>query len=67
MKQKSISAAEKTTFTPVTDPPATEGLLCPACKFKMRVYMTRPLTGAVYRQRICDRCGTREHTEEKPI
>jgi hypothetical protein len=52
---------------PQLEPAPTEGLLCPACRWKMRVYMTRPLTGAVYRQRICDRCGTRAHTEEREI
>jgi hypothetical protein len=52
---------------PQPEPAPTEGLLCPACRWKMRVYMTRPLTGAVYRQRICDRCGTRAHTEEREI
>jgi hypothetical protein len=52
---------------PPADPPPTDGLLCPACRWKLRVYMTRPLTGAVYRQRICDRCGTRLHTEEREI
>jgi C4-type Zn-finger protein len=62
--------SKKTTepkLEPQSEPVFTDGLLCPSCRYKMRVYMTRPLTGAVYRQRICDRCGTRAHTEEKQI
>jgi len=43
------------------------GFHCPECRFKMRVYLTKPLTGSVYRVRICDRCGHREPTEEKAI
>jgi hypothetical protein len=43
------------------------GFRCPECRFKMRVYLTKQLTGSVYRVRICDRCGHREPTEERAI
>jgi hypothetical protein len=43
------------------------GILCPDCRFKMRVYRTKSLTGTVSRERICDRCGHREDTEERII
>jgi transcriptional regulator NrdR family protein len=43
------------------------GITCPQCGYKMRVYRTRTLTGTVSRERICDRCGHREDTEERII
>jgi hypothetical protein len=46
---------------------APSGILCPECRFTMRVYRTKSLTGTVSRERICDRCGHREDTEEKII
>lgn len=41
-----------------------DGFLCPRCRFKMNVYLTKPLTGSIYRIRICRRCGERLSTEE---
>jgi len=43
------------------------GFHCPDCHFKMRVYVSKPLVGAVFRTRLCDRCGFRQPTEEKAI
>jgi len=40
------------------------GILCPSCRFEMRVYKTKKLTGEIARERICDRCGTRKYTDE---
>lgn len=42
------------------------GFACPQCRYPMRVYRTRPLTGSVYRERICDRCRYKLPTEETP-
>jgi len=43
------------------------GISCPRCRFTMRVYRTKKLTGEVARERICDRCGEKQDTEEVPI
>jgi len=43
------------------------GISCPRCRFPMRVYRTKKLTGEVTRERICDRCGEKQDTEEVPI
>ncbi|HOC94294.1 MAG TPA: hypothetical protein PKH33_18230 [bacterium] len=43
------------------------GILCPECRFPMRVYRTKSLTGTISRERICDRCKHREPTEEKIV
>jgi len=42
-----------------------EGIMCPRCRFPMRVYRTKSLTGAIMRQRICDRCGEKVDTSEE--
>jgi len=42
-----------------------DGFLCPICRFKMRVYHTKPLGDCVRRVRICDRCGHKKPTNEK--
>ncbi len=46
---------------------APSGILCPECRFPMRVYRTKSLTGTISRERICDRCNHREPTEEKIV
>lgn len=46
---------------------APSGILCPECRFPMRVYRTKSLTGTISRERICDRCKHREPTEEKIV
>ncbi len=46
---------------------APSGILCPECRFPMRVYRTNSLTGTISRERICDRCKHREPTEEKIV
>jgi len=77
-KAKAVELEESTvaeTVTAVADLPekpekkeeAPSGILCPECRFPMRVYRTKSLTGTVSRERICDRCGHREDTEEKII
>jgi len=40
------------------------GFICPRCRFKLRVYKTKTLTGSVVRERICDRCREKIETEE---
>ena len=46
---------------------APSGILCPECRFPMRAYRTKSLTGTISRERICDRCKHREPTEEKIV
>jgi transcriptional regulator NrdR family protein len=53
---------KKKTDEPVKE--KTNGIFCPACRFVMRVYRTKALSGSVVRERVCDRCGTRQDTEE---
>ena len=43
------------------------GIFCPACRYPMRVYKTKRLSGAIARERICDRCGEKQDTEELVI
>jgi hypothetical protein len=45
----------------------TEGISCPDCRNKMRVFTTRTLSEGVFRVRICDRCHLKIPTEERPI
>lgn len=51
----------------VIEPQITAGIFCPSCRFPMRVYKTKRLTGAIARERICDRCGEKQDTEESVI
>ena len=43
------------------------GILCPSCRFPMRVYRTKKLTGEIARERICDRCGEKIDTQESKL
>lgn len=60
-KQKAISMAVIVKETPQKD---ENGFLCPSCHSRLRVYKTKTLTGAIVRERICDRCREKIETEE---
>lgn len=45
--------------------PQPVGILCPRCRFPMRVCRTKALSNAVIRERICERCGERSDTTEE--
>lgn len=42
-----------------------KGILCPKCRYEMRVYHTKKMEGCVVRRRICDRCGHIQKTTEE--
>ena len=65
-RQMVVVAADSVPVIPQM-PVIENGFHCPDCRFKMRVYVSKPLVGAVFRTRICDRCGFRQPTEEKAI
>ena len=63
-KTKSKTKKRSTAKTKVVKAKPAQGILCPSCRFEMRVYRTKKLTGEIARERICDRCGERQDTEE---
>lgn len=68
-KNKQVETVESQTENVTISEPqelkeSKEGIICSRCRFPMRVCRTKPLTGAVYRVRVCDRCGHKKTTTE---
>ena len=52
----------------MSNPGVSHGLACPSCRQTdfLRVIETRPTDGGVKRRRLCEYCGHRFTTLEKP-
>lgn len=65
VKEKAATASIEPVVVQVKESKSEEtGIVCPLCRFPMRVCRTKPLNGAVYRVRVCDRCGHKKPTTE---
>lgn len=67
MANKNSSVADADPVAVIVKEKEEGGFICPCCRFPMRVYRTKKFSLSAYRERICDRCGHKMETEEKPI